>query len=421
MSQITTDMSLISQNFGKLGINITNDKIHEMEKLAIHFVLRKTHPLTFDGPYLGVDPVAFTKSDTNALFEIFDVKQTDVEKVIRETPTINRKFNVISDPFNLLSMWLVHLAPIYIKDKKVCHDFMMSVLRYLHYKIFCSVVNNSFQHGANRGVMEATISSLKQKSNIIKYESWKLLIDSHCEKIVDPKGRFYKTIITAQPDKVYLDALAEIQTSLRSKIVTFARAYYSTKLSGDTVVSRSSVGENEEGEKILAQTASVIDSATASMIAEVLNPNLFVNDVSIKDISNLFSTFSDRQLRYCLLKINENAIIQVSSKKFDKIDRIDNEEVIIGIRLLIVEIVRSMVRLCRIRRVNMGKKAEVFNLMKDIYSSSRNTNPDILKIKRSVGYLVEEFNISDNSATKSALRLGIIYYIVYRTILKLHT
>lgn len=421
MNTSVVDTHFISENFGKLQVVINNQKIHELEKMVVHFVLRKTHPLTFDGPYLGVDPVAFTKSDYNALFDLFEVKQTDVEKIVRETSSINRQFNVVSDSFNLLTFWIVHLAPIYIKDKVVCHNFIMLILRYFHYKVFCSVVNNSFPHSTNQGVMEATISSLTEKSNIIKYESWKLLIDSHCEKIADPKGRFYKTIIDARPDKAFLDVIAEAQTSIRSKIVTFARAYYDTKAKGDTVISRSSVGENEEGEKILAQSASVIDSATAAMTSEILNPNLFVNDVYVKDISDLFTTFSPRMLRLCLLKMNEEAVIQSSSRKFDTVSKKDGEEIIVGIRLLIVEIVRSMVRICRVKRVNMGKEALVFKTMKDIYSSSRITDPDILKIKRSVGHMIEDFNVTDNNASSSALRLAVIYYIIYRIILKLHT
>ena len=196
-------MTTISEAFGNLGIAIGAPQITAMEKLVVHFVLRKTHPLTFDGPYLGADPVAFTTSDSNALFDIFKVRRQDVETAIRSVQAIDRKFVVTSDPFNLLSMWLVHLAPIYITNKTVRHAFMMNVLRYYHYKIFTSVVNHSFRHGTNRGILEATIADLTHKSDIIRYASWKALIDAHCEKVIDPTDRFFKTVVDGSPDDLF--------------------------------------------------------------------------------------------------------------------------------------------------------------------------------------------------------------------------
>lgn len=87
----------ISEGFGELGITITRQQISEMEKLAVHFPLRKTHPLTFDGPYLGVDPVAFLPSDYNALFDVFKIHRKDVDDKIKAISSINRSFNVTSD------------------------------------------------------------------------------------------------------------------------------------------------------------------------------------------------------------------------------------------------------------------------------------------------------------------------------------
>ena len=416
---MTIAHTTIASGFGELSIAITDSQIVAIERMVIHWGLRRTNPLTLDGMFLGVDPIAFTTSDTNALFDVFHLHSSDVEKVIRTIPSIDRSFNVISDPFNLLIFWLCHLAPIYIKDIKVCHEFQMNLLRLWHYKIFCSVVNNSFKHGVNRGVMEATINTLTRKSDIVRLESWRRLIDSHCEKILDPTDRFLKYIITASPDDMFLRAISENQTALRSKIVTIARAYYEVHASGDRVGSNSSVAENAEGEKIIAQAASIIDSATAALVSEVLNPNMFINDTSVRDVANLFTTISDRMLKTTLLKINEVAVLQTGSRTFDKVSKSPEGMIYIGVRSLIVEIIRSMVSICREKRVNMGVHAEVFKTMRDIYTASRNTNEDILTVKRSIGHLIDPFNITSNPASQSTLRLAVIYYIILRAILKL--
>lgn len=411
----------ISQRFGELGITIDRAHILNMSKFMINWEQRKTNPLTLNGPYLGIDPISFTTSDYNAFFDIVGIREKDLEVVIRGIPTIDRNFLVSSNPFNLLAMWLVHLSHIYIKDKHVRHDYQMAVLKIYHYRIFTSCVTNSFRHGTNKGIMEATVSTLSRKSDIVKYESWKKLIEEHCEKILNKDDRFLKTLIEGGPDNLFLRVISETQTALRAKIVTFAQAYYLAHSAGDSVGFRSSVAENSDGEKIIAQAASVIDSAVSSMVSEVLNSHMFINDVSVDDISKLFTTISSRMLKTALLKINETAVLQTSNKSFDKVHTSKEGVLYIGVRALINEIIRSMVGLCREKRVNMGDAAEVFKTMKDAYSSSRISDPNILAVRRSVAELVDPFNITSNLASQSTLRLSVIYYIIYRTILKMKT
>lgn len=409
----------ISEGFGELGITISKQQIITVEKMAVFFPLRKTHPLTFNGPYLGVDPIAFTPADYNALFEVFHIHPKDVEAKVKAISSIDTSYNVISDPYNLLCIWLCHLAPIYIKDKRVCHDFMTNVLRLFHYKIFCSVVNNSFRHGANKGILDATLASLSRKSDIIRYESWYLLIESHVEKMLNPQDRFYQYIVDASPDDMFLRVISENQTSLRQKIVTYAVSYYEAHKAGDSMGSVSAVAINAEGEKILAQTASVVDSASSSMISDILNPNMFVHEISVSDVAKQFSNVSDALLKRTLLRINAEAVIQASSRKFDMVKTDKEGTLYIGVRVLILEIIRSMIRICRTRKVNLANRSEVFKKMVDIYSSSRSNDKDVLDVKRSVALLIDPFNMTVNPASQSALRLAVIYYIVYRVINKM--
>lgn len=412
-------MQTINEGFGELGVKITNKQIIDIEKAVVHFALRTTHPLTLDGIALGLHPIAFIPSDYNALFDIFEVHQRDVVKVIRDTPSINKSWKVTSDPFNLLTFWIIHLSPTFIKNETVRHNFMMNVLRYYHYKVFASVVNHLFPHGANPGIMEAAIAELTKKSDIVRFESWRRLIDSHCERYLDPKGKIFKTIVDGYPDEDYLKVVARTQGELRQKLITFAGVYYDVHLKGDKIGSRSAVGTSEDGEKLIAQTASVIESAEVSMVDEVLNVNMFINEGFIEDIARPISSISSRFLKVALLKINETAIIQTSTKKFDYVTVKGDYTHYVGVRSLIGRIVRSMIRICQQRRINMSHHGTVFDEMRKVYSSSRSQDKDVMDIKRSVADLIDPFNITSNEASKASLRLAVIYYIVYRILEKM--
>jgi hypothetical protein len=227
--------------------------------------------------------------------------------------------------------------------------------------------------------------------------------------------------LSASPDEAFLRLISDNQTSLGNKIVLIAQKYYETHRDGGSVKTSTSVGENDEGEKIVAQLSSVIDSATSAMVSEVLSPGAFISESAITDVQHLSTSVSRNSLRQALLKLNEAAVIQAASRKFDLVEERKDGTVYVGIRHLMKEIIRSMVKLAKDRRINMANQGKLFRELKDAYTSSRNTDPDIAIIKRSMGLLIDDFGISSNAATQASLRLSVIYYILYRTLLKMKT
>lgn len=137
-------MDYIKTEFSKLGIVLDRNKVRQMHELAVRFRLRGENVLVFNGMELGVHQIAFKTSDRVALFALFNIEESDVKTRIRSIPTINKAHNVESDPFNLFCFWLMHLAYVYLDDERLRDGFLMSVAQYFHYKIFTSVVKNSF-------------------------------------------------------------------------------------------------------------------------------------------------------------------------------------------------------------------------------------------------------------------------------------
>jgi hypothetical protein len=130
----------------------------------------------------------------------------------------------------------------------------------------------------------------------------------------------------------------------------------------------------------------------------------------------MFSNVSASMLRQALLRINTEAVLQTSARTFDKVIIQKDVVTYVGVRALIVEIIRSTIRMCRTKNVNMGNKGKVFKTMRDVYQSSRSLDNDISNVKHSVAMLVDPFNITVNVPSQAALRLAVIYYIVYRTL-----
>ena len=414
-------MDVLKEKFSQLQITITPKQIRDMIAIERGFRMARTNILTFNGPYLGCYPISFKTSDTNALYHLFETDPHQIQALIRQIPAINTSFNVESDPFNLLCMWLMHLAFIYIEKEKTRYEFMASVCRYFHYRVFTSTVNNSFRKGAIRSVMDAAIHGMSKKPDIVRMESWGAIIDKHVEGILDPTKKTYKILQTATPDDAFVDIAPKAQTAIRNKVVGFAVAYYDAYDKGQMIRTSSSLVETRDGERIIAQTADVVDTTMNNMVSDALSPHTWINDGYIQTVTRQFSVVSPAMMRKALQLFSETAAQQSRQRTLDKIIPAKGKEppIYVGIRALLFEMIRGTVRFCRVKDINPGRKFQVLSELKDAYASSRSQDPDIIAIKSSVAYFFKDTDITFSEPARAALRLAMIHYILLKALHKM--
>ena len=269
--------------------------------------------------------------------------------------------------------------------------------------------------------MDAAIEGMSRKPDIVRLESWVEIIDKHVENILDPTKPTYKILQTATPDDAFVDIAPKAQTAIRNKIVGFAVAYYGAYAAGERIRTSSSLVETRDGERIIAQTADVIDTTMNNMVSDALSPHTWINESYVRTIANQSSAISPTMLRKALQLFSQTAAQQSRQRKLDKVipAKGSTPPIYVGIRALIFEIVRSSVRFCRVKNINMGRKFQVLSDLKDAYSSSRNQDPDILAIKESVSYFFKGSDIAFSPAAQSAIRLSLIQYILLKMLHKM--
>lgn len=414
-------MNVLKEKLSELQITISPKQIKEMIAMERGFRLYRTNILTFNGPYLGCDPISFKTSDTNALYHLFQTDPHQIRALINQIPAINTSFNVESDPFNVLCFWLMHLAFLYIEKEKTRYEFMTAVCRYFHYRVFTSTVNNSFPYGANKSVMDAAIKGMSKKPDIVRLESWGAIIDKHVENILDPHKQTYKILQTATPDDAFVDLAPKAQTAIRNKIVGFAVAYYDAHEAGESIRSNSSLVETRDGERIIAQIAETVDTTMNGLVADVLTPHTWVNDTYVNMVAARSSAITPAMLKKALQVFSEEAAQQSRQRLLDKVipAKGDTPTIYVGIRVLLFEIVRSSLRLCRMRGINPGRKLQMLNELKDAYSASRSQDPDIASVKASVAYFFQNTDISYSETARTAIRLATIQYIIVKMLYKM--
>jgi len=407
-------MATIAQAFSQLGIAIDDKKILEMEKLVIGFETRHTHAIALGSQSLGVHPIAFIDADRAALFDVFQTSESRVRESIRQAPNINITHKVASDPFNLLCVWLLHLAVIYIQNERVRERFQLNVAKYLHYRFFTSLVKHHLPHGANESVMTAVVNSLTRKFDIVIYKSWRKTIEARCLDLISKEGLHYHTIETASPDAKLLYVLSDTQTRIRDKINTICELYYQYHKQGITIGSRAATDTDLEGEKIVVAKNSIFDTAITNMTVEILNLHQFVERQSATEVAGQFPAVSPSMLCTVLAEWSTLATSQTKNHELDFVKKTPDGEIYIGARALITAIIQNSFRYCLANKIPITNKSQVWTQLKNLYSSSRVMTPEILAIKQSVGYFVESIGRTSRESTKASLRLALIMYVLYR-------
>jgi hypothetical protein len=416
---MTQQTYTIKEGFSILPIHITPATLASLEKMVIQFELRATAPLALNSQTLGIHPIVFTAADRASFFHLFHLEESEVARIVRKIPSIDPKFKVISDPFNLLCIWVIHLAFTQLSNYHDRHKFQWLVAKYLHYRFFTSLVNYYFMHGANEAVMLATINSLSKKFDIITQGSWRLAIEARCTDLIDGgedghKSIHYDTLVTMDDDIKIIYVISDVQSRIRDKVKIVNEVYYRFHKEGIKISSSSATYTDSEGEKILVQRASTLDIMTSTMITDVVNVNAFVDSQAVTKVASQFPAITPTLLRESLEYFSMVASRQAASGEFDAIQKNHDGELYIGIRTLVEKIIQISFRYCVNNRISLKDKASIWNALRNMYTSSRVNDVQVIAVKNSIRVFVDNSNKTQREATKSSLRIALIMYVIYR-------
>jgi len=406
----------IFNEFNKeVPIKINRLLVRNLYTFVQTFETKKDHALALNTQLLGVYPIAFTSKDREEFFNIFGVDRLFIKDIIDKIPSIDINHKVPSDPMNVLVTWILHCGyttkNITNVDKEI---FLVSLLKIWLYRFFTSLVNYNFPYLANPGIMQATVNQLSNKYDIIRDGSWKNVIENRSKDIIANSSIHIKAIRTYDDDKAIIYLITDTQTRMRNRIKNIVSAYHETKKLGDTVGSYGSVGDLD-GEKIITNQVSVLDNMISNLTNEMMNTNAFVDDKAIRVISGLFSSFKPDTLRFVLMRFSQLASSQSNSKDLEEIIRTKDGEIYVGTRVLVRNIIQKSYRFCIKNKVNLKSRVEILNKLRNLYSSSRISDKELMQVKLSVAYFIDKQSTTKREATLSSLRIAFILYIILKT------
>ena len=415
-------MDYIRTYFDKLNIKITPQVCKNMHLLVTHWETQGTHPLTLNSQLLGVYTFVFTEADRTGLFHVVELEEPDVEAIIKECskahspPPIVLSRKVTSDPFNLLCVYLLYRAHQDLKrERLLCEQFCLNVSKYFYYKMFASLINHFFPHKADEHVMLAVINSFSKKWDIVTLGTWKKVIEERCRIMnsLNSKENIHaKVLEDFAPDKAILYLISDQQTRLRDRVNLIATAYYNYHEEGMRINSQNSTTTDMDGEKILVERNSTVDSAILRVCMDLVSINTWIDNKLVISICKQFTRLSVNQLRTALEALSNRAAIQMKERKFDLEKKKKDHIEYIGLKALFKAILQYTFEFCAKNGINVQSKLKVYLAAQKRFNATYTKEQKVIDTRDSLTKILKDENLGVNSTTLITIRNGVILYIV---------
>ena len=399
-----------------IDIKITPSMANQINRLVLQFELRDEHPLTLNSQMFAVNKFLFTTSDRGLLFNIIGIEEADVSDVIKEIPTINNEFKVISDEFNITCVYLAHLLLESNLENKLKHNTVVNILNYLQYRFMSSAINHYFPHGASYEIMQTVIENLSLKFAVRQSGNWFSVLNERSESLAFDTRAHHATLLDFNDDKDILYLITDTSTRIRSQLKIITAEYYNMREANNFILSHSST-TSINGEKLLREQSSSFSMVGASLFHKILNKSAFVDDHYIKMVQSTVPRLNTSIIKRMLIALSDEAKSQMIDNTTNKIvHKRDGTDIYVGIELLIAK----LIQICysesiRSDKVNINSKIAIYNHVKNIITASRSNNYDIMYLKNSIAEFIIRNKISTRESTVSGLVVSLTLYIMLQS------
>lgn len=362
----------------------------------------------FGGHLLGVNPVKFLPSDQMRWFdEIIHADELVLEDQLLALPSVNREWKISSNTMNLTCAWLIyaiHNAKGLTPDQK--HQGMLDVLLILQYKFFTSLLFHYFRYPAKREVAEMTYASLSDKFTLRQLGTWAALFRDRAETILAKTSPHVETISKFDNDEGITYFLNDVQGRIRDVMKNIYSVYDRVHNSGQSIQSTSAVVDHD-GEKILKDKTKSLLMYTRYLNSIITDQNSFIREELVRVILQLMHTAPPAVFNETLQWMSQH----YRQSNYGVIEQVVNETLIHSFSYFDEH--REYVR-------GTPNLSLLLSRLKGVYTSSRSTDPILMKLREAAEKLVEQATKNKNESTLASVRTALLLYLVARALTMTH-
>lgn len=395
----------VKEIFDSVVKDLEYDKhlVEQLHRYKQNFINRnKEHASFFGGNLLGVQVVRFTPADRNNWFDyIVKADEQVLEERIHALPSINVEWFISSDVMNLSCIYIAHKLYHSALPASVKLSAMSDVFLILQFKFITSIMGNFFRYPANKQVAEATYAALNMKFILKEKNNWLGLLQHRCNEILSRSSPHYNALTMMDSDKQVVDMLNAIHGAIKGYIKNIREVMEKVRITGSKVNSVSSV-LSVNGEEILKDRTKGPQVYTGYLKSIIADRNSFIKEELVMVITKIMPSSSYVHLRSALEHISAN-YFKADHKKIDEIASLT----VIHAYFYLADnktTIRSTMDL-----------ANILVKLKGAYTSSRSTDPDLLRLRELVEEVIRPAIHSKTEAVVASNRTAVLLYLILRT------
>lgn len=399
----------IKSTFTDLGkdLKVDNSLIKRIMQFERDYINSDEAITSFLGSnLLGVHPIRFKDTDRSYWFD--DVVEIDdylLKERINELESINPKFKVSSDVFNLSCLWLVHVIATQGKlSDKERERGMITVLMILHYRFISSLMSHYFRYPADESVAIATYAALSKKFALKQLGNWTALFKARAEDIIGRRSIHYETYRRFDDDQDIIRMINDIQNRIREVVKKMVAVFFRIR-EEDARIGRTSIsGIDLDGEMSVMDQVKNRPEYIRYAKSIIGDSRVFIKDELVEVVISAMHTISERYFLDTLKYVSNN--YQHRGEK--KTDKLIDETLLHAFDVIGDDSNYS-------RAFDL---ASLLSKLRALYMASRSSDPQVMEMREIGEEFAKKATRTNNQSVLASVRTGLLLYLILRTLSK---
>ncbi len=367
------------------------------------FINKNDDHIQFFGSNLtGVYPVRMTQVDEMEwIIDLLGLDGTEIKQQVKALPHINENWVRGTDVYTLSGFWLAYRImssslPIKVKEKA-----LHSTILCIHFKYISSIMAHYFRFQVDKAVAQAVYDRLSLKFRLKTEGSWLGLLEYRAKDLVAEKSIHFPTLSTYQPDEGIQYLITDTQGRMRDVVKNLWSVLAEVRLEDKRGVNKGMI--DLDGDLSVRDVTAQLTPYKDYLMTISKEPNSFLKTEVVNIVCDVMPTMAPDQFKKAL-----QMVVALRLKNDRKIEDL--------LDLTMVHIFDQFAK-DRTLQKSIKNLPTLVAHMRALYTAPRSKG-DVLKLREGFESLLAKYLKAKPNAGTSAVRTGILLYIVIRTFAK---
>jgi len=405
-------MATLDSVFGEVFSRVKWNKalMHQQYLFHTGFMNKNDEHLLFlSGKLTGVHFIRFTPKEFDMFYnDLLDVDVGVVKHAVSQVEAIDPRWVVASDAFNLVCMYMAHrwlTTP--ALDDKAREQAAIGAALIFFYRSAAAMLNEWFRYPVDEALAEATYANLSNRYLIRKLENWQEVFMYRATELVKKESPHRKTFENFNDDYAVVQLVNDARGRMADIIKNIYAEMMRTHARGEKLKKSSDMTLNLDGQEILKDRVHGLTDYTQYLFSIIHDEASFIKTELVDIIAKIMPTMQVRGFRSCLEWMSQYC----GHQQYGVIEEC--------IQLTLMHSYHYFLTHDEVL-INSRDISGLLARLKNIYVSSRSTDPDLLKLRELGGKIVLHATGKTNEQTTAAIRTGLMLYITLRTYTRHH-